>query len=116
MGIPTYGSDRDDVNIAPQGGSSHRRSQRLGQKKSFSQRPRFMRVSQIVLWHSAVVNITSRERNRLRQVDIYPRNTMEDRPIDTLISGLSQPGLTMAAPTVGRQGIVISAKGQENER
>ena len=48
----------------------------------------------------AVVNINSLERDGLRQAELCPRNTIMMNTNNTLIPDWSQPGITMAAPTV----------------
>ena len=47
-----------------------------------------------------MVNINSLERYGLRQAELCPRNTMMMNTNNTFIPDRSQPGITMAAPTV----------------
>ena len=47
-----------------------------------------------------MININSLERDGLRQAELCPRNTMMMNTNNTFIPDRSQPGITMAAPTV----------------
>ena len=47
-----------------------------------------------------MVNIISLERDGLRQAGLCPRNTMRMNTNKTFIPDLSQPEITMTAPTV----------------